>query len=74
MGYKSIYYYESAIPTDEVIKILYKDDNHYQLSFKRNILKEDKLKDPNEKEELIDEYIKKKKIEIENNEKKKFIK
>ena len=67
MGYKSIYYYESAIPTDEVINILYKDGNHYQLLFKRNILKDDKLKDSNEKEELIDEYINKKKTEIENN-------
>ena len=59
MGNKSIYYYESAIPTDAVINILYKDGNHYQLLFKRNIVNEEQLKDSNEKEEVIDEYIKK---------------
>ena len=51
-----------------IVNILYKDGNHYQLLFKRNTLNEEHLKDSNEKEELIDEYIKK--ILIENNEKK----
>ena len=41
--HKSFYYYESVIPTDEVINILYKNRNHYQLLFKR--------KNENEEEE-----------------------
>ena len=42
------------------VNLLYKDSNHYQLLLKRNTLNEEYLKkDSNEKEELIDEYIKK---------------
>ena len=43
MGYKSIYYYESMIPTDEVINILNKNGKNYEeLLFKRNIKNEEK--------------------------------
>ena len=69
MGYKSLYYYESVIPTNEVINILYKNGNHYQILFKRNNKNLDDKKEFIE-EEKIEDYINKKKLEIINNNKK----
>ena len=61
-GYKSLYYYESVIPTDEVINILYENGNHYQLLFKRkNVNEEEDKQSLEEEEEEIEDYIKKKK-------------
>ena len=69
-GYKSLYYYESVIPTDEVINILYENGNHYQLLFKRkNVNEEEDKQSLEEEEEEIEDYIKKK-IEIKKNNKK----
>ena len=36
MCYKSIYFYHSVVPTEQVINILYRDGNHYDLLFKSN--------------------------------------
>ena len=58
IGYKSLYYYESVIPTDEVINILYKNRNHYQLLFKRKNENEEEEKESleEEEEEEIENY------------------
>ena len=44
-GYKSLNYYESSFPTQEVINILYKDGNHYDLLYKRNNNENEKNKE-----------------------------
>ena len=60
IGYKSLYYYQSVIPTEEVINILYMDGNHYQLLFKRGDKVEEEEKALNKDDSLIENYIKKK--------------
>ena len=56
--HKSFYYYESVIPTDEIINILYKNRNHYQLLFKRKNENEEEEKESleEEEEEEIENY------------------
>ena len=66
--YKSLYYYQSIIPTEEVINILYMDGNHYQLLFKRCIKdEEDEEIALNKNDILIENYINEKKLEIQKN-------
>ena len=70
IGYKSLYYYQSVIPTEEVINILYMDGNHYQLLFKRCEKNEEEEIALNKKDNIIENYIKEKKLEIQKNNKK----
>ena len=60
IGYKSLYYYENVIPTNEVINILYENGNHYQLLFQRNNKIVEEEKESSEEEDIKD-YIKNKK-------------
>ena len=66
--YKTLNYYESSIPTQEVINILYKDGNHYDLLYKREQHeneenKKDEINNLNEKGKvLIKEFINEKKL------------
>ena len=67
LGYKSLFYYQSVIPTEEVINILYMDGNHYQLLFKRSNKDEEKEKQLKKEDNLIENFIKEKKLEIQKN-------
>ena len=60
IGYKSLYYYQSVIPTEEVINSLYMDGHHYQLLFKRCEKEEEEEIVLNKKDNIIENYNKEK--------------